>query len=370
MNKDKDMKIVILPGDGVGPEVSAEAVKCLELLSRHCGLGLHFETHAFGGAAIDATGSPLPDSTLAACQGADAVLLGAVGGPRWDGRLEMPEAGLLKLRRELGLFANLRPARVVQGLEALSPLRADLAEGADVLVVRELTGGVYFGDRMLEDDAASDLCVYSRAEIERIAHVAFQSARRRGRKVTSVDKANVMATSKLWRRTVVEVAEHYPDVALDHMYVDAAAMALVTNPRRFDVILTENMFGDILSDELSVIGGSIGLLGSASVGASGPGLFEPIHGSAPDIAGLDIVNPAGAITSAAMMLEQLGMADMGRFLGEALGKTMLGGCRTADMGGSARCSEFGEAVREHLRRRLVRYDAHLELVTMNRGCCA
>ena len=369
MNEEAEMKIVVLPGDGVGPEVAAEAVKCLELLSRHCGLGLRFEAHDFGGAAIDAVGSPLPDNTLAACIGADAVLMGAVGGPRWDERAEMPEAGLLRLRRELGLFANLRPARVIPGLESLSPLRADLAEGADILVVRELTGGIYFGERRVEGETASDLCIYSRAEIERIAHIAFRAARGRRRRVTSVDKANVMATSKLWRRTVAEVAEGYADVTLDHLYVDAAAMALVTNPRRFDVILTENMFGDILSDELSVIGGSIGLLGSASVGAAGPGLFEPIHGSAPDIAGLDIANPSGAIASAAMMLEELGLAPMGHILSEALHKTLLAGCRTADFGGNARCSEFGETVRESLRRRLARYDAHLELVTMNRGCC-
>jgi 3-isopropylmalate dehydrogenase len=363
------MKIVVLPGDGIGPEVAAQAVQCLELMSSHCGLGFQFETHDFGGIAIDRHGDPLPESTLVACRGADAIILGAVGGPQWDKEEQRPEGGLLRLRSELALFANLRPARVIAGLESLSPLRADLAAGADVLVVRELTGGLYFGDRSYSSERASDTCVYSRAEIERIAHVAFRSARHRARKVTSVDKANVLATSRLWREIVAEVASSYPDVALDHMYVDAMAMALVTSPRRFDVVLTENLFGDILSDELSVIGGSIGLCGSASVGAGGPGLFEPIHGSAPDIAGLDIANPAGAIASAAMMFEELGMADMASILNRALEMTLLDGCRTADLQGTARCSEFGARVRENLQDRLVRHDAHLELVAMNRGCC-
>jgi 3-isopropylmalate dehydrogenase len=269
----------------------------------------------------------------------------------------------------MGLYANLRPSRVIPGLEQFSPLRADIAQGADLLVVRELTGGLYFGERTSSADQASDLCVYSRAEIERIAHVAFRSARGRSCHVTSVDKANVLATSKLWRQTVIEVATEYPDVKLDHMYVDAAAMALITSPKRFDVILTENLFGDILSDELSVIGGSIGLLASASLGASGPGLFEPIHGSAPDIAGLDIANPAGAMASVAMMLEQLGFGDMAAMLTNAVHAALLQGCRTADLGGTARCSEFGAEVRELLARRLDRYDAHVELVAMNRGCC-
>lgn len=364
------LRIVLLPGDGIGTEVLGEAVLCLELLSHACGLRLAFETHAFGGAGIDAAGTPLPARTLEACAGADAILLGAVGGPAWDAAPERPEAGLLTLRRELGLFANLRPARMIEGLEALSPLRADRAKGADVLVVRELTGGLYFGERCEGDDVASDLCTYTRAEVERIAHVAFAAARERRGRVTSVDKANVLATSRLWRRVVTEVSESYPDVALDHLYVDAAAMALVTNPRRFDVLLTENLFGDILSDEMSVIGGSIGLLGSASVGApasgnGGPGLFEPIHGSAPDIAGLDIANPAGAIVSAAMMLDHLGFDDMADMLTDAVRATLLDGCRTADLGGTARCSEFGAAVRASL----MRHSAHVALVAMNRGCC-
>jgi len=363
------IRIVLLPGDGVGPEVTREAVRALEILSGHQGLGLRFEEHDFGGIAIDNHGDPLPEATLAACKDSDAILLGAVGGPKWDDAPVRPEAGLLRIRQELGLFANLRPASIVRGLEALSPLRADIAKGADVLVVRELTGGIYFGERQVSEDRASDLCVYSRAEVERIAHVAFRAARGRKSRVTSVDKANVLASSKLWRKVVNEVAAEYPDVALDHMYVDACAMALVTNPRRFDVILTENMFGDILSDELSVIGGSIGLLGSSSVGGEGPGLFEPIHGSAPDIAGLDIANPSGAIASAAAMLDSLGLAESGRILSDAVEMTLLDGVRTADLGGNAGCSEFGARVRENLKARLAKHDAHKELVAMNRGCC-
>ncbi|WP_114952347.1 3-isopropylmalate dehydrogenase [Sphingosinicella terrae] len=362
-------RIVLLPGDGIGPEVVREARACLELLSDGCELGLEFEARDFGGVAIDRHGLPLPAETLAACQGADAILLGAVGGPKWDGARERPEAGLLQLRGALGLFANLRPARVMRGLVHLSPLRPELAQGADILVVRELTGGAYFGEKVLEADHASDLCAYSRAEIERIAHVAFAAARRRHKRVTSVDKANVLATSKLWRQVVGEVALGYPDVTLDHLYVDAAAMLLVTSPRRFDVILTENLFGDILSDELAVIGGSIGILPSASVGAAPPALFEPIHGSAPDIAGLDIANPAGTIAAAAMLLGHLGRPDLESLLVDAVESTLADGCRTADLGGSDSCSEFGAETRERLKERISARDAHLALIAMNRGCC-
>lgn len=363
------IRIVTLPGDGIGSEVTAEAVRCLELLSDERGLGLTFAEHDFGGAAIDRRGDPLPEATLDACWNADAVFLGAVGGDKWDDAEVRPEDGLLKLRKELGLFANLRPARVYRGLEQASPLRSDISAGADVLVVRELTGGIYFGERQSETRRASDLCSYSVDEIERIAHVAFRSAQPRRRKVTSVDKANVLATSKLWRQTVNEVAAEYPGVEVEHMYVDACAMTLVTNPRRFDVILTENLFGDILSDELSVIGGSIGLLGSASVGSGGPGLFEPVHGSAPQIAGLDIANPAGAIASAALMLTELGLPEYAAILTAALERTLEQGVRTADLGGNARCTEFGNQVRNNLRSELGRYDAHFELIAMNRGCC-
>lgn len=363
------INIIVLPGDGIGPEVTAEAVRCLEQLSAERNLGLGFAEYDFGGVAIDRHGDPLPAETLEACRNADAVLLGAVGGDQWNDAPVRPEAGLLRIREELGLFANLRPAKVIDGLQHMSPLRPDISKDADILVVRELTGGIYFGERRVEAASASDLCSYDRDEIERIAHVAFRSARHRRHKVTSVDKANVLATSRLWRETVTQVAKEYPDIELDHMYVDACAMALVTHPRRFDVILTENLFGDILSDELSVIGGSIGLLGSASVGLGGPGLFEPIHGSAPNIAGLNVANPAGAIASTVMMLEELGLGDSGRLLANALEVTLLDGCRTADLGGSASCSEFGERVRENLGSGLTRYNAYRELISMNRGCC-
>ena len=345
-------RIVVLPGDGIGPEVAAEAQACLVLLSDHAGLGFAFEEHDFGGIAIDRHGSPLPDATLEACRAADAILLGAVGGPRWDQSPERPEAGLLKLRKVLALFANLRPARVFRGLEHYSPLRPEIAVGTDVLVVRELTGGIYFGEKMLEQDRASDVCAYSRTEVERIAHVAFRAARHRQSRVTSVDKANVMASSKLWRRVVSEVGKEYPDVALDHLYADAATMHLVTRPRDFDVIVTDNLFGDLLSDEMSVIGGSIGLLGSASVGDGGPGLFEPIHGSAPDIAGQDKANPAGAIASAAMLLDHLGLHAEARQIAEALEETLNDGKRTGDLGGDLGCKAFGAAVRTRLKKRL------------------
>ena len=363
------INIVVLPGDGIGPEVTAQAVQCLDHLSSRHHLNLRFAEYDFGGVAIDRHGDPFPAQTLEACRNADAILLGAVGGDEWNDCPVRPEAALLRLREELELFANLRPTRVMSGLQDASPLRPEIAEGADILVVRELTGGIYFGERRSEDHQASDLCSYSREEVERIAHTAFNAARNRRGKVTSVDKANVLATSKLWRRTVIEVAKEYPDIELEHMYVDACAMSVVTSPRRFDVILTENLFGDILSDELSVISGSIGLNGSASVGSGGPAVFEPIHGSAPQLAGLDVANPAGAITSAAMLLEQLGLNESARLLFDAVALALAEGCRTQDLGGNASCSDFGERVRENLSSKLVRHEAFKELIAMNRGCC-
>ena len=339
------MRIALLPGDGIGPEVTAEAAAALRLAAELGGFPLELSEHPFGGAAIDARGTPLPAETLDACRAADAVLLGAVGGPAWDQAPARPEAGLLGLRAALGLYANLRPARLVPGLEALSPLRAELARGTDILVVRELTGGLYFGAREEGEAAASDLCAYSAAEVERVARIAFAAATRRRGRVTLVDKANVLATSRLWRRTVARVARDYPAVTLDHLYVDAAAMELVRRPASFDVILTENLFGDILSDELSAIIGSIGLLGSASLGDGGPGLFEPIHGSAPDIAGRGIANPAGAIASAAMLLETLGHPALARRLHAAIDAAVLAGCRTADLGGGATTAAMGAAIR-------------------------
>jgi 3-isopropylmalate dehydrogenase len=305
------------------------------------------------------------------CKSADAILLGAIGGPKWSGAPEPPEAGLLRLRKALGLFANLRPVRVIPGLEHLSPLKDDVAAGAVVLVVRELVGGIYFGKKKEGADEASDLCAYSRAEIELVARVAFEAASSRRGHVASVDKANVLATSRLWRRTVDSVAQDYPGVTLEHFYVDAAAMVLVTAPTRFDVILTENLFGDILSDAAAVLPGSIGLLGSSSESGAGPSLFEPIHGSAPDIAGKDLANPAGAILSATMLLERgLGLPEQARMLEEAVEAALRSGVRTADLGGSASCSGFGAAVREQLHRAFERDRAHLELIQMNRGCCA
>lgn len=342
---DRDVVIVVLPGDGIGPDVTHQAIAALAQLSAQHDLRLRFVEHDFGGIAIDRHGDPLPVATLEAARAADAILMGAIGGPKWAGLAVTPETGLLRLRKELGLFANLRPARMITGMEGLSPLRHELVEGIDILVVRELTGGLYFGAHELQDDHASDVCAYSRMEIERIAHVAFRAAQGRSGRVTSVDKANVLASSKLWRRVVTEVAAGYTDVALDHLYVDAAAMELIKNPRRFDVILTENLFGDILSDELSVIPGSIGLLGSASTASGAGGLYEPIHGSAPDIAGQDRANPAGMMESAAMMLDMLGAPTAAAQLRQALRRTLLEGIRTADLGGTASCSGFGEAVR-------------------------
>ena len=363
------VRIVVLPGDGIGPEVTDQAVQCLKLISDGCALDFSFEEHDFGGVAIDAHGIALPESTLRACRDADAIFLGAIGGPQWDSCAQRPEAGLLALRMALGLFANVRPARVIPGLEDFSPLKSMIAAGADVLVVRELTGGIYFGEKNHGEEAASDLCSYSKAEIERIAHVAFRAARSRSGRLTSVDKANVLATSRLWRSTVNTVSAFYPDVVLDHLYVDAAAMALVTSPTRFDVILTENMFGDILSDVLSVISGSIGLLGSSSSGNGGPSLFEPIHGSAPDLAGKDQANPAGAIASAAMLLDALGHSVQAEMLGNALEQALREGCRTADLGGEYGCTAFGARVRQILEKSIAWQASMQDIFRSNRGCC-
>jgi len=341
--------VLLLPGDGVGPEVTAAARACLEAAASAGGFEIEFATALMGGAAIDACGAPLPEETLGAARASDAVFLGAVGGPKWDAAAKRPEAGLLRLRADLGLFANLRPVRVRAGLERFSPLKPELAAGADVLIVRELTGGLYFGEKREGEDEAFDGCAYSRAEIARIADVAFKAAAGRRGRVTSVDKANVLATSRLWRRVTSEARSAFPDIALDHLYVDAAAMKLVTRPADFDVILTENLFGDILSDEASVIAGSIGLLGSASLGESGPGVFEPIHGSAPDIAGRGIANPAGAIDSAAMLLRYgLGQAAAADRLDAALDSALAAGAATRDLGGDLSTQAFTDRVLEAL----------------------
>ena len=297
-----------LPGDGIGPEVTAEAIRVLQAVAAIHGYQFEFESHAIGGVAIKQFGSPLPRTTLDACLASGAVLLGAVGAPEYD-RLppnQRPEAGLLLLRSALGGYANLRPVISYSSIASCSPLRDEIAYGADILIVRELLGGLYFGEPRGIDSAAGATVArntmrYSVEEIERVARVAFEAARKRRGKVTSVDKANVLETSQLWRQTVTRVAEQYADVTLEHLYVDACAMHLITNPRRFDVLLTENLFGDILSDEAAVITGSLGMLASASIGGE-VGLYEPVHGSAPDIAGSGAANPCGAIASAAMML--------------------------------------------------------------------
>jgi 3-isopropylmalate dehydrogenase len=335
----------VLPGDGIGPEITAST---LEVLSR---LGdFAFAEHPFGGASIDAYGTALTDETLAACRAADAVLLAAVGGPQWDTTdpdAPRPEQGLLGLRKALGLYANLRPVRAVEALLDASPLRREVVEGTDMLVVRELTGGIYFGEKTRTADSASDQCVYSTQEIERITRTAFGAARS---KVTSVDKANVLETSRLWREVVRRVhADEFPHVELEHALVDSTAMKLITAPRHFDVILTENMFGDILSDEASVVTGSLGLLPSASIGDGGPGVFEPVHGSAPDIAGQGIANPLAMFLSAALMLRHgLGRESEASALESAVDRALEEGLRTRDLGGTASTAEATQAVLAHL----------------------
>ena len=323
-------KIVLLPGDGIGPEIVAATRRVLDRTGE-----LGYEEHLIGGCSIDAHGVALTDEVLAACRAADAVLLGAVGGPKWDStdpEAPRPEQGLLGLRKGLGLFANLRPVKPSPALTGASPLREERIDGTDLLVVRELTGGIYFGDRGREDDRAYDTCVYSRAEIERIARVAFDAAAGRRHRVTSVDKANVLETSRLWRETVVGVAAGYDGVELEHMLVDNAAMQLVADPSRFDVILTENMFGDILSDEAAMLTGSLGMLPSASLGGDGPGVFEPVHGSAPDLAGKGTANPLAAFLSAAMMLRHgLDRADAAEAIEEAVDAVLERGMRTPDL---------------------------------------
>jgi 3-isopropylmalate dehydrogenase len=338
-------RIVSLPGDGIGPEILAPTLDVLRSLG-----DFEFEEHVFGGAAIDAYGIALTDETLEASRHADAVLLAAVGGPRWDTTdptAPRPEQGLLGLRKGLGLYANLRPVRPLPALYDASPLRRDIIDGTDLLVVRELTGGIYFGEKTRTAEAATDVCSYTVEEVERIARTAFGAVRSR---VTSVDKANVLETSRLWRETVTRVgAEEFPDVELEHLLVDNTAMQLVSAPRHFDVILTENMFGDILSDEAAMLTGSIGLLPSASLGADGPGVFEPVHGSAPDIAGSGRANPLAMFLSAALMLRHgLGMQDEAAALESAVDRALDAGLRTPDLGGTATTAEATRAVLSQL----------------------
>jgi 3-isopropylmalate dehydrogenase len=337
--------IVTLPGDGIGPEILAAATRALDAVG-----SFTYEEHPFGGASIDAHGVPLADETVAACGSAGAVLLAAVGGPKWDStdpRAPRPEQGLLGLRKALGLYANLRPVRPVPALYDASPLKRELIEGTDLLVVRELTGGIYFGAKTRTETYASDLCEYTTAEIERIARTAFRAARTR---VTSIDKMNVLETGRLWREVVMRVhAREFPNVELEHQLVDSAAMKLVAAPRHFDVILADNMFGDILSDEAAMLTGSLGMLPSASLGDGGPGLFEPVHGSAPDIAGSGIANPLAMILSAALMLRHgFSLETEAAALESAVDRALAGGLRTTDLGGSATTAAATEAVLEEL----------------------
>ncbi len=327
--------IAVLPGDGIGPEVTSEAARCLERIARKFDHQFELRPALIGGAAIDAENDPLPAATLALCRSADAVLLGAIGGPKWsDPNAKVrPEQGLLKIRRELGLYANLRPVAPHPALLDTSPLKSELLAGVDILVVRELTGGIYFGAKTRTADKATDLCEYSMAEIERIVRMAGTLARARRKKITSVDKANVLETSRLWRAVAERVLKsEFPDVAFEHMLVDAAAMHLLKRPSDFDVMVTENMFGDILTDEASMLAGSMGLLPSASLGAGRAGLYEPIHGSAPDIAGKGIANPYATILSAAMLLRHsLGLDKEAAALESAVSRSIEKGVRTPDI---------------------------------------
>jgi 3-isopropylmalate dehydrogenase len=342
------VRVVTLPGDGVGPEVTAQALAVLRAVTQAAGIELDVAEHRIGGRAIDELGEPLPASTRQACQEADAVLLGAVGGPRWDhlSGSARCEAGLLGLRAALAVFANLRPVRVHPRLADRTTLRPEVVRGVDMVVVRELTGGAYFGQPKHRDgDSAIDSIVYTRAEIERVARVAFGLAGERSGRLTSVDKANVLVTSELWREAVSALAPEFPGVVLEHALVDSFAMRLVQRPRDIDVVVTENLFGDILSDEAAVLAGSLGLLPSASLGVSGPGLYEPVHGSAPDIAGSDRANPYGAILSVALMLRHsLGRPDLAAAVESAVDATVDDGVLTADLGGSSSTSAAGAAV--------------------------
>jgi len=328
-------RIAVLPGDGIGPEVTAEGVRALEAVATHFGHEFELTPLPFGGAAIDRDADPLPEATLAACRASDAVLLGAIGGPKWsapDARVR-PEQGLLRLRQALGAFANLRPVAVHPALVDASSLKAEVVQGVDLVFVRELTGGIYFGDKHRDATHASDLCTYTVAEVERIVRVAARLAAARRGRLTSIDKSNVLETSRLWREVTTRVVQaEFPQLTLEHMLVDAAAMHLIRRPRDFDVLVTENMFGDILTDEASMLAGSLGLLPSASLGEGRRGIYEPIHGSAPDIAGRGIANPYGTILSVALLLRHsLSLPAEAAALERAVAAALGGGARTADL---------------------------------------
>ncbi|MFC5441187.1 3-isopropylmalate dehydrogenase [Rhodanobacter ginsenosidimutans] len=344
-------RIVTLPGDGVGPEVTAAAVAVLQAVAGHYGHEFTFDEQLIGGCAIDATGEPLPAATLAACKQADAVLLGAVGGPKWSdpNAPVRPEQGLLGLRAALGVYANLRPLQVHPALADLSPLKNERLQGVDVLFVRELTGGAYFGAKTRTDDTATDECKYTVAEVERVARRAFALARGRRKQLTSVDKANVLETSRLWRSTVQRIATEFPDVKVEHQLVDSMAMLLLSQPSRYDVVVTENLFGDILTDEAAALAGSLGLLPSASLGESRVGLYEPIHGSAPDIAGKGVANPVGTILSAALLLRHsLQLEAEAVAIEAAIDRVLSDGPHSRDIGGQAGTQDVLDAVLQAL----------------------
>jgi 3-isopropylmalate dehydrogenase len=334
-------KIVLLPGDGIGPEVVNEAVRVLDVIAQKFGHTFAYETRLMGGCSIDTHGSSLTDETLKACQQSNAVLLGAVGGPKWDDpkAKDRPERGLLALRKGLQVFANLRPVKVHPALIDTSPLKPEKLQGVDIIVVRELTGGLYFGAKKRESfgghERAIDTLEYQDYEVQRVVELAFQLASARRKKVTSVDKANVLESSRLWRQVATGIGAQHSDMTLEHMLVDTASMRLITSPASFDVLVTENMFGDILTDEASVLAGSMGMLPSASLGSGGPGLYEPIHGSAPDIAGKGIANPIGTILSAALLLRySLKLEEEAQLIEKAVDAVITEGCRTADLGGA------------------------------------
>ena len=338
-------KIVALAGDGIGPEIMEAGLEVRASRSEKTGFDYEIDRRPFGGAGIDAAGHPLPDETLKASREADAILLAAIGSPQYDDAPVRPEQGLLALRKELNLYANIRPVKIFESLKHLSPLKPERITGVDFAVVRELTGGIYFGDHILKERKARDINDYSYEEVERIIRKAFEIARNRRKIVTSIDKQNVLATSKLWRKVAEEVAKDFPDVTLEHQLVDSAAMLMITNPSKFDVIVTENLFGDILSDESSVLSGTLGVMPSASHSEDGPSLYEPIHGSAPDIAGKGIANPISMILSVAMMLrDSFGRSEDAGRIEQAIEASLAAGILTRDIGGQASTKEMTEAI--------------------------
>lgn len=351
-----NFNITLLPGDGIGPEVVHEAVRVLDEIAKRCDHSFQYKERLMGGCSIDKYGTSLTDETLADCQSADAILFGAVGGPKWDdpNAKDRPERGLLALRKGLGVFANLRPVKVHPALIDASPLKPERLQGVDILVLRELTGGLYFGQpkmREMKDghERAVDTLEYYDFEIRRILELAFKLSKDRKKKVTSVDKANVLESSRLWRQTATQVGKEHPDVTLEHQLVDSAAMKLITGPASMDVVVTENMFGDILTDEASVLAGSMGMLPSASLSETGVGLYEPIHGSAPDIAGKGIANPVGTVLSAALMLRySLKLEDAAQIIEQAVDRAITEGARTVDLGGKLTTRQMTDEIIRHL----------------------